>query len=220
MPVILAQVSHGSHPLDSPRLLGAHGYRAQLRISGDGLGDIRRHQDLRLALDGHRHVVAPSHLGALGPRAAIGIGQGELGRTACRDLLHTSTISLRARLESLDLLLQLLSCRVMDTGCLPIRRIQITHVLRHLLIEIRESLLKRCLRNVLVCVVDGLDLTAIEGEEYCPKESQRPAQKDTRSEENLQSFGVMFSELSHGLDGGSPCSQQPDERHVALGVPL
>jgi hypothetical protein len=220
MAVRVAHVRHDSKPLDSQRLLGSHGQRAQLLIVGDGMGDILLDHELMLAVDGTRHVVAHVHLGARGHRAALGIGQAERGLTTRRALLHKAAISLLTLLEALDLFLQLRSGRLMDTGCLTIGCIQIAPVLRHRLIDGREGLLKLGLRKVLVCAVGGCELTASNGQECCPKEIQLLAQQDKRTEESLKSVGVMFSEISHGLEVGSKLSQKPAALHLAMGFPL
>jgi hypothetical protein len=164
-------------------------------------------------------VVANLHLGALGHRPAIGIGQGDLGLTAHLDLLNKSAVALLARFESLDRFLKRLSCLLMNTGCRPISCSQITQVRPHLLIDVLENLLKLCLRKVLVFVVNGLELTAIAGKEFCPKEIQLPAKKDKRSEESLKSLYVIFSEISHGREVGSQFAKKPAELHVAMGFP-
>jgi hypothetical protein len=220
MTVRVAHVSHGSHPRDSHRVLGAHGHRAQLIIVGDGMGDIVLDKELMPAIDGDLHVVAHSHLGALGHRSASGIGQGALGPTARRDLLHTSARALLARCASRDLVLKRLSGRVMGTGCRAIGGIQITQGLRHLLIQVLKSLLKFGLRKILVFAVDGLEFTAIDSQECCPNAIPLPAQEDKRTAKSLPRLGVLLPEISPSLTVGSEFSQPPDALHVALGFPL
>jgi hypothetical protein len=139
---------------------------------------------------------------------------------ARRDGLHQSARALLALFAPLELGLKLLSGRLMDTGVLAIGCIQITHVLLHRLSDVLEGLLTLYLRNVLGCVVDGLELTAIAGEACCPQARQRRAKKDQLSEERWQRFGVIASAISTGLAGGSQFSQKPDALPVAMGFPL
>jgi hypothetical protein len=188
--------------------------------NGDRIGHRVDHQALMLSIHRHVHVVAHVHRRALGHRAAIGIGQGERGLPTRPDLLHQAGVSRLALLESLDLLLQRRAGQLMDAGSLPIRCIQITQVLLHLLSYFPAGLLKFCLRKVLVVVVDRLECAPVNGQKFCPNEIHLCAQEDTLTEKRWPRLSVLFPELSNRLEIGSKFLQQPDELHVAMGFPL
>src|SRR5687768_8860268 len=108
----------------------------------------------------------------------------------------------------------------MDARFFPIGGIQITQVLCYLFVDVLKSLLKLCLRKVLVFVVDRLAFAPVNGQKFCPKEIQLFAQEDKLPEKSLQRFSVIFSEISNRLEVGSKFSKKPNELHVAMGFPL
>jgi hypothetical protein len=176
MTVRVAHVGHGSQPRASPRRLGAQRQRAPRLISGDGMGASLRHTERMLAIDGPLPVVAPLHLGALGHRPASGIGPGARGLAARRAFLHQAALARRTLLEALALRLPLRAGRLLDTGVLAIGGVQLTQPRLHLLSPVLEGLRKFCLRHVRV--VDGREVTAIDGQEFYSNEIQRLAQED------------------------------------------
>ena len=129
-------------------------------------------------------------------------------------------VALLALFESLDLLLSLLAGRLMDARCFPIGGSQITQVRCYLFVDVLKRLLKRCLRTVLVLVVDRLELAPVNGQQFCPKEIQLCAQEDKLPEKSVPRFRVSFSEISHRLDVWSKFAQKPNALHVAMGFPL
>jgi hypothetical protein len=214
-----APVSHDSQPRDAPRVLGPHRQRAQRLLVGDGLGDLVRDQQRMLAVDDDLPVVAPLHLGALGPRSPVGIGPGALGRTTRRARRHNAAVALRALLEALDRCLPRRFGRLMHTGCFPIGRRQLPPVRCHPRLDGLERLLKRCPGNVVVWAVDGRALPASDRQECCPTALHPPAQEDTLPAKSLPRGGVRVSEVSNGLDVGAPFAQPPEALPMARGFP-
>jgi hypothetical protein len=51
---------------------------------------------------------------------------------------------------------------------------------------------KFCRRKVFVFIVDSRECTAIDYQEFCPKEFHLSAKKDTLSEDSLKSFCRIF----------------------------
>ena len=107
--VVIPHVGHRFQSLDSQKVLGPLGHRAEVGAVGWVVGDFMVEDELVLGVDGHLDVIGD--VGAMafsgGHGAAVWVGEGDLGLAGLVDLLAQGTQLPLSLPEDLDLLLKL-----------------------------------------------------------------------------------------------------------------
>ena len=178
---------------------------------------------MMLGIDRNLDVVA--HHARAAParrhRAAVGIGERDLaiGRGQHPPLVRVELAHFLFQLGKL-----LLEVRCLDgqgfRRLLPVGRLQLPQVAQHALLELSAPPVDLVAREVLVAVVHGFELGAVDGDACLRQQPHLPAQLDKPHAHLLDGRSIVFPEIGDDLVVGRKPTEQPDHLEIAARLTL
>jgi hypothetical protein len=176
---------------------------------------------MMLGIDGDLHVVADDAGAAAARchRTTVGIGQGDLliGRGKHLLLVDNKLGHLLFQLRQL-----LGEPRHLRGQCfrrfLPVGRIELAQIARRALLQLGPPPLHLCPGEVLVPVVHGFELAAIDGDARRREKAHLAAEFDEARADLAKCWTVILAEVRNRLVIGSEPTQQPHDLDIASGL--
>ena len=186
------------------------------------IGHLVRDDQMMLGVDGHLDVVADDAgaLAAGGHRTGIRIGQGDLLVGCGLDLPSHLFERLHLPAQALDLLLEPDCPGLGHIAVLPVGAIQRRQVARDAGLDLLDALGDLGDREVLVAVVDGLELAAVDGDDRPGEQVELAAQHDELRAGRADRRSIVAAEVGDGLEVRHQAAGQPHQLEVALGLPF
>jgi hypothetical protein len=184
------------------------------------VGDLLLDNEFVLGIHRDLNVVAHGNPCVCRHRPAVGVGEGDL---VLSSLIQTGQHLLASRAplaDRGDLLRQVLDTRATGFALGGIALVETLKVIIELGVSEFDELGERRASKVTILVVDGVDPSAVYGEQFATEQIQLTAQQNELPEDRAEGIVIDAAEVGDGLEVGFQVAQQPDHLDVAVAFGL